>query len=187
LSLFEVPTYKAALTRDEAAAWINTPLFEAGCGTGRFTGVFAEIAPEVVAVDMSRDSLLRNRVRHLGRTRNPVHWVHADLTHVPLKDEAFGRCAHAGVYEHIPSRELRLQFLSHAHRTLKPGGVLVLSAYRYGGLAKRFGKEGEHEGGIPFFRFTPEELQGEVKEYFQIDRFLENLAIYMSMVVARRC
>ena len=85
LGLAEVPAYKSALSDN-----LTTPLLEAGAGTGRLTGIFAEIAPEVVAVDMSRDSLLRNRVRHLGRTRHPVLWLHADLTNLPLKDGAFG-------------------------------------------------------------------------------------------------
>lgn len=180
LSWFEIPAYKRALKSDTGSV-----LLEAGCGTGRLTHIFAQIAPEVVGVDMSRESLVRNRVRHHARTYNPVHYVHADLTHLPLQDAAFGRCAHAGVYEHIPSRPLRLQFLCHARRVMKPGGTLMLSAYRYGGLTKRFEKEGEHPGGIPFFRFTPEELQGEVATAFQVEKFVANLGIYMSMVVAR--
>lgn len=180
LGLIEIPAYKKALLEET-----NSPLLEAGGGTGRLTHVFAEIAPEVVSVDMSRDSLVRNRARHFARTYNPVYLVHADLTHLPLKDGVFGRCAHAGVYEHIPSRELRLQFLQHARRTMKSGGVLMLSAYRYGGLTKMFEKEGEHEGGIPFFRFTREELEGEVGTEFRVEKFVPNLGIYMSMVVAR--
>ena len=180
LALVEQKPYREALSVEK-----TSPLLEAGAGTGRLTHIFAQIAPEVVSVDMSRDSLIRNRVRHFGRTYNPVHWVHADLTHLPLQTGVFGRCAHAGVYEHIPSRELRLQFLSHAHRTLRPNGLLMLSAYRYGGLTKFFGKEGEHAGGIPFFRFTPQELQNEVGTYFSIEKFVANLGIYMSLVVAR--
>jgi SAM-dependent methyltransferase/uncharacterized protein YbaR (Trm112 family) len=180
LGLVEIPQYKKALSSET-----SSPLLEAGCGTGRLTHIFAQIAPEVVAVDMSRESLVRNRVRHHARTFNPVYYVHADLTHLPLKDAAFGRCAHAGVYEHIPSRDLRLQFLSHAHRTMKPGGSLMLSAYRYGGLTKLFEKEGEHDGGIPFFRFTPDELKGEVETAFTVEKFVSNLGVYMSMVVAR--
>ena len=180
LALFETPVYKHAMMRET-----DSVLLEAGCGTGRLTHIFAEIAPEVVAVDMSRDSIVRNRARHQGRTHHPVHYVHADLTHLPLKNAMFGRCAHAGVYEHIPSRELRLQFLQHARRTLKSDGTLMLSAYRYGGLTRFWKKEGEHEGGIPFFRFTPDELKAEVATEFQIEKFISNLAIYMSMVVAR--
>ena len=180
LGYIEVPQYKRALSEET-----TSPLLEAGCGTGRLTHIFAQIAPEVVAVDMSRESLVRNHVRHHARTFNPVHYVHADLTHLPLKDGVFGRCAHAGVYEHIPSRELRLQFLAHARRTMKSGGKLMLSAYRYGGLTKLFEKEGEHEGGIPFFRFTPEELRAEVETAFQVEKLVANLGVYMSMVVAR--
>lgn len=180
LGLFEIPRYKAALSEETAS-----PLLEAGCGTGRLTHVFAQIAPDVVAVDMSRESLVRNRVRHHARTYNPVHYVHADLTHLPLKDAVFGRCAHAGVYEHIPSRDLRLQFLSHARRTMKKEGVLMISAYRYGGVTKWFEKEGEHDGGIPFFRFTPDELRSEVESAFRVEKLVPNLGIYMSMVVAR--
>lgn len=180
LGVVEIPQYKKALNFDT-----TSPLLEAGCGTGRLTHIFAQIAPEVVAVDMSRESLVRNRVRHFARTFNPVYYVHADLTHLPLKDASFGRCAHAGVYEHIPSRDLRLQFLSHARRTMKKGGTLMLSAYRYGWPTTMFEKEGEHEGGIPFFRFTPDELKGEVETAFTVEKFVANLGIYMSMVVAR--
>ncbi len=180
LALVEVPAYKRAMTEET-----DSPLFEAGCGTGRLTHIFAGLAPVVVAADMSRDSIVRNRARHHGRTRNPVLYVHCDLTHLPLKDTVFGRCANAGVYEHIPSRELRLQFIKHARRTMKPGGTLMLSAYRYGGLTKRFEKEGEHDGGIPFFRFTPEELKEEVGTQFKIEKFISNLGIYMSMIVGR--
>lgn len=179
LSVFEHPVYKRALSKET-----ESPLLEAGCGTGRLTGLFAEIAPEVVAVDMSRESIVRNRARHFARTFHPVFYVHADLTHLPIKSRMFGRCAHAGVYEHIPSRELRLQFLQHARRVLQDEGTLMLSAYRYGGLTKMWKKEGEHAGGIPFFRFSEAELRDEVGTEFDIEEFRANLAIYMSMVVA---
>ena len=180
LGVVEIPVYKYAMSADTAS-----PLFEAGCGTGRLTHIFADIAPVVVAADMSRDSIKRNIARHHGRTRNPVHYVHCDLTHLPLQDNAFGRIANAGVYEHIPSRELRLQFLRHARRTMRVGGTLMLSAYRYGGVTKFFEKEGEHDGGIPFFRFTPEELKTEVATSFHIEKFISNLGVYMSMIVGR--
>jgi SAM-dependent methyltransferase/uncharacterized protein YbaR (Trm112 family) len=183
LERIETPAYRRALADALPEAARRTPLLEAGCGTGRFTALFCELAEEVVAVDLSRDSIERNRVRHASRTRATVHYVHADLTHLPLRDGVFGSVAHCGVYEHIPSRELRQKFLAHARRSLRPDGALLLSAYRYNGMTKLFGKEGEHDGGIPFFRFTEEELRGEVEPFFSIDQFRENLGIYMSMVV----
>lgn len=172
LEWFERPAYtgaiEEALNGAQSGAPGNLPLLEAGCGTGRLSGHFAALCDEVVAVDMSRDSIERARVRHAGRTRATIHFVHADLTHLPLASQSFCATAHCGVYEHIPSRELRQKFLAHAQRTLAPKGTLLLSAYRYQGLAKLFGKEGEHEGGIPFVRFTPEELRGEVEPFFEV-------------------
>lgn len=175
----ETPTYRKALGEDFTA-----PLLEAGCGTGRFTGLFASMASEVIAIDMSRDSILRNRRRHLGKTAAPVHYLQADLTHLPLRSRSFNRIANCGVYEHIPSRELRQQFLEHARRVATSDGKLLISAYRYGGITKLFGKEGEHAGGIPFTRFTEEELRAEVEPYFTITQFKPNLGIYMSMLLA---
>ncbi|HEX8234898.1 MAG TPA: methyltransferase domain-containing protein [Abditibacteriaceae bacterium] len=178
----ETPTYRRALGEYSQA---SLPMLEAGCGTGRFTGLFSELGSEVVAVDMSRDSILRNRVRHAGKTASPVYYVHADLTHLPLGSALFGSVAHCGVYEHIPSLSMRQQFLDHARRALQPDGVLLLSAYRYGGITKLFGKEGEHAGGIPFTRFLEGELREELEPYFNIEKFRPSLGIYMSMLLAR--
>jgi len=180
----ETPVYRRALSRDVPSD-ANLPLLEAGCGTGRFTALFASLAASVTAIDMSRDSILRNRVRHAGRTASPVHYIHADLTHLPLQNALFGAVAHCGVYEHIPSRAMRQQFLEHARRVMAPDGVLLLSAYRYGGLTKIFEKEGEHDGGIPFTRFTESELRGEVEPFFQIEKFRPSLGVYMSMLLAK--
>jgi len=183
LHLFEVPAYTRAMNK-----FIPTPtalpLLEAGCGTGRFTDLFARYGSEVVAVDLSRDSILRNRVLHSGKTDSPVHYLHADLTHLPLRDNAFGSVANAGVYEHIPSREMRKQFVQHAHRVLVDGGAFLLSAYRYGGVTKLMEKEGEHAGGIPFHRFSPQELAEEVAPWFDVTYRQANVGIYMTMLMA---
>ncbi len=185
LNAFEKPAYRNALKKVLADNRARTPLLEAGCGTGHFTPLFAELSDEVVAADMSRDSIERNRVRCAGRTRGTVHYLHTDLTHLPLKTDTVNSVAHVGVYEHIPSRALREQFLAHARRVLRPEGALLLSAYSYYGVTKRFEKEGEHDGGIPFFRFTPEELRQEVAPYFAIETFRPTLGFYMSMLTAR--
>ncbi|HEX8552803.1 MAG TPA: methyltransferase domain-containing protein [Abditibacteriaceae bacterium] len=179
----EAPAYEKALKQLEANRAL--PLFEAGCGTGRFTEMFARWGSFVVAADMSRDSIVRNRIRHAGKTASPVHYVHCDLTHLPLKDNIFGTIAHCGVYEHIPSRSMREQFLAHAARVCQKNGVLVLSAYRWDGMGTRWEKEGEHDGGIPYFRFTEAELRAEVEPYFSIEKFQGNLAIYLSLVAGR--
>ncbi len=178
LDVFERPTYRRTLPESGIT-------LEAGCGTGRFTGLFSELSHEMIAADMSRDSIRRNITRWHGKTANTVHYLHTDLTHLPIQSNICDAVAHVGVYEHIPSRKLREQFLDHARRVLKPSGVLLLSAYRYNGLTKLFEKEGEHDGGIPFFRFTEEELKSEIEPRFEIKTFKENLGVYMSMVLAK--
>ena len=183
LRLFEVPAYTRAMN-EYSKTPTDLPLLEAGCGTGRFTDLLARYGSEVVAVDLSRDSILRNRVLHEGKTDAPVHYLHADLTHLPLRDNAFGRVANIGVYEHIPSREMRQQFVEHTHRVLVDDGTFLLSAYRYGGVTKLMEKQGEHNGGIPFHRFTPEELESEIASLFRVTNRQKNIGVYMTMVVA---
>lgn len=180
LDIFERPAYRRVFQEKP-----STFMLEAGCGTGRFTGLFSELSHEMIATDMSRDSIKRNIARWTGKTANTVHYLHADLTHLPLKSARFDAIAHVGVYEHIPSRDLREQFLAHAQRVLKEEGTLLLSAYRYEGLTTFFEKEGEHAGGIPFIRFTETELRSEIQPYFNIDEFRKNLGVYMSMVTAQ--
>lgn len=183
LRLFEVPAYARAMI-EYSKSPRDLPLLEAGCGTGRFTDLFARYASEVVAVDLSRDSILRNRTLHAGKTDAPVHYLHADLTHLPLRDEAFGRVANVGVYEHLPSHEIRAHFVRHAHRVLLRDGDFLLSAYRYGGLTKLMQKEGEHDGGIPFHRFTLAEMRNEIAPLFETNHTQENVGVYMTMLVA---
>ncbi len=188
LHLFEWPAYKRVMNEYSKNEYSKTPknlpLLEAGCGTGRFTDLFARYASEVVAVDLSRDSILRNRVQHAGKTDAPVHYLHADLTHLPLRDNAFGHVAHVGVFQHIPSHELRAQFVQHTHRVLVAQGQFLLSAYRYGGVTTRLEKEGEHHGGIPFHRFAPEELEEEIASLFTVTDRQKNVGVYMTMVIA---
>jgi uncharacterized protein YbaR (Trm112 family) len=85
----ETPAYRRAFNDFSSHENAARPLLEAGCGTGRFTGLFSELGSEVVAVDLSRDSIERNRVRHQGKTLAPIHYVHADLTHLPLEKRRF--------------------------------------------------------------------------------------------------
>jgi uncharacterized protein YbaR (Trm112 family)/SAM-dependent methyltransferase len=178
----EAPAYYEALSGAPPG-----PLLEAGCGTGRLTDVFTSIADEVIAADFSLISIRRNRARHASNSKI-IHYVQCDLTRLPLRDSCVTAIAHAGVYEHIPSRDARLRWLQHARRVLMPGGKAMISAYRYGGLICRmlWTKEGEHAGGIPFIRFTEDELKAELNESFIIQRFTPNLGIYLSMAQCQR-
>jgi uncharacterized protein YbaR (Trm112 family)/SAM-dependent methyltransferase len=183
--MMEIPKYRQALNGSGST---DEPFLEAGCGTGRLTPVFGRMAKEIVCVDFSLDSVKRNRWKREGeRSRNTIHYLHSDLTHLPLKSNCFSRIANCQVYEHIPTAEMRQRFLRHVNRVLTPDGKFLISAYRYGPLLKFFlQKQGEHPGGIPFIRFTPAEFEAEVGELMKIERLWNNVAVYLVMAVAGR-
>ncbi len=135
-------------------------LLEAGCGTGRMTPTLAGRVRELVAIDFSFESLRVNarKLRAAGVTN--VHLVQADLCHLPFVNTAFDRVVSCQVLEHVPGETARQKAVSELARVAVADAALVLSAYQHSPLTRAFGeKEGEHEGGIPFFRFTRSELR----------------------------
>ncbi len=134
-------------------------LLEGGCGTGRMTPSFAAKCDRLVSVDFSLRSLQRNRAKLRKQGITNVDLVQADLCHLPFRSEVFDRVVSCQVLEHIPTPESRLMAVQGLARVLRRGGKLVLSAYQHSLLTRLFGeKEGEHDGGIYFYRFSREEL-----------------------------
>ena len=157
------------LTRRALAARPTDLLLEAGCGTGRMTRILAPSVREVVAMDFSFESLRVNRRKLLAAGTANVHLVQADLCRLPFADCAFDRIVSSQVLEHVPGPEARAAAVASLARVLKPGGTLALSAYKHSLLTRCFGqKEGMHDGGIPFFRFTKAELAGTLGTHFTV-------------------
>jgi ubiquinone/menaquinone biosynthesis C-methylase UbiE len=132
-------------------------LLEAGCGTGRMTTKLAGLVTQLVSVDFSVKSLIQNELKVQTAGCQNVHLIQADICHLPLKDSYFDRAVSCQVLEHIPTAELREKGVGEITRTVKPGGRVVISAYQHSRWTKD--KSGEHDGGIPYFRFTEDELR----------------------------
>jgi ubiquinone/menaquinone biosynthesis C-methylase UbiE len=134
-------------------------LLEAGCGTGRMTRQFAEKCESLVAMDYSWESLLACQ-RKLGSAGvSNVDLVQADICRLPFRSASFERVVSCQVLEHVPTPESRSAAIEQLARVTKEDGNVALSAYKYSMLMRLFGeKEGHHEGGIYFFRFTRPEL-----------------------------
>ena len=148
------------LTRRALGALATDLLLEAGCGTGRMSRILAGSVREMAAIDFSFESLrvARKKLRTAGITN--VHLAQADLCRLPFADGAFDRVVSCQVLEHVPGSEARAAAVSGLARVLKLQGTLTLSAYKHSLLTRAFGeKEGMHDGGIPFFRFTRSELR----------------------------
>ena len=153
-------------------------LLEAGCGTGRMTPSFAAKCDRLVAVDFSLRSLQRNRANLRRRGVRNVDLIQADICRLPLRSEAFDRVVSCQVLEHIPTTECRESAVRELARVLRPGGKLVLSAYQHSILTRLFGeKQGEHRGGIYFYRFAREELRHLLSRALKVEA-ISGLLIY---------
>lgn len=91
---------------------------EVGCGCGFFLPILDRYADTVVGVDGHTNSL-REAHNHLASST----LVHSDVARLPLADDVFNFACALDVLEHVEP----LPFLREIHRTLKPGGHLLLS------------------------------------------------------------
>ncbi|MDX1998352.1 MAG: class I SAM-dependent methyltransferase [Thermoanaerobaculia bacterium] len=99
-------------------------VLELGCGTGKNTRLFAEIATEVHGLDFSSAMLEKAQARGLG---HHVRFTRADLTAPwPVEDATVDLVAAHLVLEHLP--ELGFVF-AEAARVLVPGGGFHVSEF----------------------------------------------------------
>jgi ubiquinone/menaquinone biosynthesis C-methylase UbiE len=96
---------------------------EIGCGPGRLMRPLARHFGEIHGVDVS-DKMIRLATERLRDTPNahPHHGSGSDLKLFP--DEKFDFVYSYAVFQHIPSREVVLEYLREARRVLKTEGVL---------------------------------------------------------------
>ncbi|HUA59654.1 MAG TPA: class I SAM-dependent methyltransferase [Verrucomicrobiae bacterium] len=96
---------------------------EIGCGPGRLMRPLARHFAEIHGVDVS-DKMIRLAKERLRDTSNafPHHGSGADLRLFP--DEKFDFVYSYAVFQHIPSRDVVLEYLREARRVLKTDGIL---------------------------------------------------------------
>ena len=98
-------------------------VLDLGCGNGRFSEIFREDI-DYVGVDNSEKMIEIAKKEHSGKK-----FQIAGALNLPFPDNYFDVIFSFAVIHHIPSKELRLRFLSEAKRILKPGGILILTAW----------------------------------------------------------
>ena len=96
---------------------------EIGCGPGRLMRPLSRHFGEIHGVDVSDEMIARARANLRGIPHaHPHHTSGADLA--PFADESFDFVYSYAVFQHIPSRDVVMQYLREARRVLKPGGIL---------------------------------------------------------------
>lgn len=101
-------------------------ILDLGCGNGRYYDLFKEKNIDYFGVDSS-NSLIR-----IAKNKYPeAKFKVGDAFKLSFPDNFFDKIYSIAVLHHIPSRELRLQFLKEIRRVLKPGGLLVLTVWKF--------------------------------------------------------
>jgi SAM-dependent methyltransferase len=107
---------------------------EIGCGPGRLMKPLSRNFGEIHGVDVSDEMVRLARERLRGIPHAHVHATSgASLSQ--FADESFDLVYSYAVFQHIPSRDVVLEYLREAHRVLKPRGILCA---QFNGLLESF-------------------------------------------------
>ena len=99
---------------------------EIGCGTGQMSLYLARADRTIVALDLSRAALRLGAAAARRYGVEPVLFVEADLTRLPLQDEAFDVVYCSGVLHHTPDPAAAFGRIVPA---VRPGGVVMVGLY----------------------------------------------------------
>ena len=104
----------------------NDKILDLGCGNGRYFDYFSQKKIEYSGVDNS------GRLIDLAKARHPqADFRVADALNLPFSENFFDKIFSVAVFHHIPSREMRIEFLNEAKRVLKQGGILMLTVWKF--------------------------------------------------------
>ena len=65
-------------------------VFEVGCGEGRMTWLYADVAASVLGFDPDNDAIAEAREQTPGHLRDKVEFRVADMMDVELNEDAYG-------------------------------------------------------------------------------------------------
>lgn len=101
-------------------------VLDLGCGNGRFFEFFRGKNIDYFGVDSS-ESLIAIAKNKYPEARFQV----VDALNLPFPNDYFDKVYSIAVLHHIPSDELRSQFLREAKRVLKPGGFFIITCWKF--------------------------------------------------------
>ena len=103
----------------------NDKVLDLGCGNGRLYSAIKDKKAQYVGADNSEELI------SIAQKNYPeASFQVADALKLPFKDSSFDKIYAIAVLHHIPSKELRRQFLQEAKRVLKPDGLLIITVWK---------------------------------------------------------
>ena len=101
-------------------------VLDLGCGNGRYLPLFRENGVEYFGMDFSE------KLIELAKNKYPeANFITGDALTLPFPENFFNKVYGIAILHHIPSEEFRLRFLKEIKRILKPGGLLILTAWKF--------------------------------------------------------
>ncbi len=101
----------------------NDYVLDLGCGNGRFYELLKN-KTNYFGVDNSKELI------SLAKKRYPeTCFKKGNVLNIPFPDNYFNKVFSVSVLHHIPSKELRKEFLKQAKRVLKPKGILIITVW----------------------------------------------------------
>jgi SAM-dependent methyltransferase len=101
----------------------NKRVLDAACGEGYGSALLADVAADVVGVDIDADSVAHARTRYAAKPR--LRYERADATSLKFPDGAFDLVVSFETLEHLAAQERLIAGFS---RVLADDGVLVISS-----------------------------------------------------------
>lgn len=99
-------------------------ILDLGCGNGRLVDLFEGMNISYTGADDSKE-LVR-----IAKKNHPANdFVVVDPLKLEFSDNEFDTVFCLSVFHHIPSTELRLEYLKEIWRVIKPGGTLILTVW----------------------------------------------------------
>lgn len=101
-------------------------VLDSGCGNGRFYPLLKEKGVKYFGADNSE------KLVAIAKNKYPeADFIVADALKLPFEDNYFDKIFSIAVLHHIPSKELRLEFLEEAKRVLKKDGVIIIAVWKF--------------------------------------------------------
>lgn len=97
-------------------------VLDAGCGNGRLSEIFQKIKVDYIGLDSSP-----NLIRLAKRLYPEYKFIVGEITNLPFAENSFAAVFSVAVFQHLPSRKLRLRALKDIYRVLRPGGFFIMT------------------------------------------------------------
>lgn len=161
------PLDRGLLDRFAASVRTGGPVCDMGCGPGHVTRYLHDRGLQICGYDLS------TKMMEAARRLNPgMEFRQADMTALDLPDKAWAGIVAFYSIIHIPRDEV-VQALSEFHRTIQPGGLLLL-AFHIGDETLHLDDWWEQKVNVDFFFFRVEEMTTYLRRAgFEIEQIVE--------------